>query len=1061
MLRRHLRWFVYASLLITFHQVPSSGPIRLDAGVWQAVAREDGSVEVRLRNRHEVTFSASTSAKRVTLQDGVLSLEREAFTEEWAAHPGGLEQRWRVERAPKTPTLRFTVKLDAKLEARRDDVVVHTRSTRLRYGTATWVDAQQRRTVVAQRVEGDSIVMELDAQTLRDTTWPAVLDPAISQELSIGAVGEQLAPGWQDDARIVFDGLNYLAVWVDGRADRGDLYFARASSTGDLRDSLSSPLVTSAGEQHSPALAFGGGVSLAAWIDSTSTTTPGDVRAARISPTGQILDSLPLLLTNTTWDEFHPAIAFDGTNFLVAWLDARAAMRSDVYGVRVSPQGVVLDAMPVQLTNFASQKDDLALAGAASGGGFILAWVDSRPSTQTDLYVGRYTATLGALDGNGTALDSELTSDVEAPRLTPNADLVLVTWTRLTGLNADVYATRFSMSAGAPTDTMPIVICNDVESQWSSSAVAETDGWLVGYLDDRDDAHHVYRVSGSGVVGSEVHATQLGWGAWRQSLFSSPTEIGIFTTGGDKVTLYLFNRMTGFEFAKTNFPLSSQTQFMSAVAGHGSGVLLASMIDGAGIDDPFGADIAVFPLTPTGASAGPMSLLREDDVAAPAIATNGTNALVVFGNYWGPGRSIYGRRVGLDGVPIESDVFTLATSPAPQWPRVASNGTDYLVVWHNNNQQDLGFARVTSAGALLDPTGRVLVNNAPPSYRLDSVDVAWNGQQYVVVWRDDNDQGSSRILATHVTAASGAVEGNFITLGGSTRQWDPTVGSNAAGLTLVAWADERLGTTDIFGARLYADGGTPDADGGFAITTVAGDQYTPTITWDGARFLVAWVDEGTLGTEVHAATVDADGTVSSPFVLSTEAGDWNPRLASSGLGRSLVSYQRFTLAPPLSSTRTYLKGACFAGTCEPGAMGDGGVITTPDGGTSVALMFTSTPNSNLASCNQPWAYRPTVNTAGAVTWTLRNVDGELPSRVFINSETGEVFWHPSSADEGSVSFDVVATSPTGVASQRVEVTVTCKPLGVGCSCDASPMVLVILGLALFRRRHNSRRVGPQ
>ena len=78
-----------------------------------------------------------------------------------------------------------------------------------------------------------------------------------------------------------------------------------------------------------------------------------DIYGARVSPAGRRArpGRDPDLDGGEPAD--RPALAFDGTNYLVAWEDARGA-GADIYGARVSPAGAVLDPGGIAISTAAS-----------------------------------------------------------------------------------------------------------------------------------------------------------------------------------------------------------------------------------------------------------------------------------------------------------------------------------------------------------------------------------------------------------------------------------------------------------------------------------------------------------------------------------------------------------------------------------------------------------------------------------------------------------------------------------------------------------------------------------
>src|SRR5207244_336680 len=125
----------------------------------------------------------------------------------------------------------------------------------------------------------------------------------------------------------------------------------RATSYPVARSSLVSPeypvsdpvLGDAPGNQVEPAAAFDGTNYLVVWDDErASADGTKDIYGARVTPDGTVLDRVGFAISTANDDQFAPAVAFDGTNFLVVWGDQRGAT-TDVYGARVTPDGTVLD----------------------------------------------------------------------------------------------------------------------------------------------------------------------------------------------------------------------------------------------------------------------------------------------------------------------------------------------------------------------------------------------------------------------------------------------------------------------------------------------------------------------------------------------------------------------------------------------------------------------------------------------------------------------------------------------------------------------------------------------
>ena len=96
-----------------------------------------------------------------------------------------------------------------------------------------------------------------------------------------------------------------------------------------------------------------------------------------------------------------PVVAFNGTNFLVVWDEARPGTGQDVLGVRVSTAAAVLDAPPILISDEPGDQDFPAVAATAS---FFVAWRDRRSLADYDVYGARVTAAGAVQDATGIAI---------------------------------------------------------------------------------------------------------------------------------------------------------------------------------------------------------------------------------------------------------------------------------------------------------------------------------------------------------------------------------------------------------------------------------------------------------------------------------------------------------------------------------------------------------------------------------------------------------------------------------------------------------------------------------
>ena len=89
-----------------------------------------------------------------------------------------------------------------------------------------------------------------------------------------------------------------------------------------------------------------------------------------MTPAGAVLDQQAIAISQASGYQLAPALAFDGTNFLVVWADG------DIHGARVTPAGTVLDPQGLDISRAAGEQELPALA--FDGDNFRVVWQDRR-----------------------------------------------------------------------------------------------------------------------------------------------------------------------------------------------------------------------------------------------------------------------------------------------------------------------------------------------------------------------------------------------------------------------------------------------------------------------------------------------------------------------------------------------------------------------------------------------------------------------------------------------------------------------------------------------------------
>ena len=268
---------------------------------------------------------------------------------------------------------------------------------------------------------------------------------------------------------------------------------------GEFLVDTSVQYIAAPGYQEDPAVAFDGTNFLVVWVDWVSDSSSG-VYATRVSPQGTVLDPSGIAVSTAGSEQKYPAVAFDGTNFLAVWVDNRDS-GDDVFAARVTPQGTLLDPSGIAVST--APYDQAYPAVTFDGTDFLVAWSDDwRSNPNTDIYAARVTPQGAVLDPTGIAV-STATGEQSVPVITFDGVNSLVCWadTR-SDPSGDIYAARVT-PAGVVLDPSGIVVSAAANGQGSPYVAFDGTNSLVAWYDDRSSNYsdvYAARVTPAGAV---------------------------------------------------------------------------------------------------------------------------------------------------------------------------------------------------------------------------------------------------------------------------------------------------------------------------------------------------------------------------------------------------------------------------------------------------------------------------------------------------------------------------------------------------------------------------------
>ena len=640
-------------------------------------------------------------------------------------------------------------------------------------------------------VWGDGRNSSSDIYGARVTPDGTVLDP--------GGIVISQAAGAQGQPAAAFDGMSFLVVWGDGRDNTSDIYGARVTPDGTVLDPSGIAISQAGHDQNHPAAAFDGTGFLVVWDDGRSGEL-SDIYGARVTPEGTVLDPQGFVISQAAGWQEYPALGFDGANFLVVWENYRSGDTGDICGARLTPEGTVLDSFVIsQAEHYQGQP-----AVAYDGTGFLVVWDDERSGSSEDIYGARVTPEGTVLDSAGIVI-SQAGYDQQHPDVAFDGTSFLVVWADGRNDPSDIYGARVTPQ-GTVLDPSGIAISQAARWQYSPALGFDGGNSLVVSSDSRISDLDIYgaRVTPAGTVLDStgfIVSQAVNWQDDPALGFDGANFLVVWMDNRSDGNVDIYGaRVTpeGTVLDPEGFVVlqAGGTQAYPVLSFDGTNFLVAWQ------DNRGGYNICGARVAPQGTvldTQGFAISAAAGDQVYPVIAFDGTNYLVVWED-WGSNYDICGARVTPQGTVLDPQGFVISsTEYHQQWfPAVSFDGTNYLVIWidyYYGVHKILG-TRVTPAGTLLGPQGfHISYGNYPA--------LAFDGANFFAVWEHYGPGDTTDIFGARVTPAGTVLDPNGIAISQASGDQCLPVPAFDGENSLVVWEDHRNGdTSDIYGAAL-------------------------------------------------------------------------------------------------------------------------------------------------------------------------------------------------------------------------------------------------------------------
>jgi hypothetical protein len=316
---------------------------------------------------------------------------------------------------------------------------------------------------------------ERNPEAAQGTVFGAELNPDIPDLQPPFPVGQTTSEPRPPDAflEVASTGRDLFAVWQSGvhRDSRiqanimGAMIIQREETLSVLPEFTVSQRKN---PQQRPAIAVNGANYLLVWQDSRNLDTGWDIYGLRLDVEGNRLDPEPLVIANSELDDTDPAVASNGSDYLVVWSTVLPNEETEIRGRRIDGNGVMLDPAPLRfgLDNNPLQAALYSPAVASLGEDYLVVWTaaEENPSgTGFEAFISSVRGTVVRSDGTILTPEGRFISSspksASHPAVASSGSEYLVVWhDRRHRPDTDLYGARLSAEGDLLGGDFPVTV---------------------------------------------------------------------------------------------------------------------------------------------------------------------------------------------------------------------------------------------------------------------------------------------------------------------------------------------------------------------------------------------------------------------------------------------------------------------------------------------------------------------------------------------------------------------------------------------------------------------------
>ncbi|HTW92052.1 MAG TPA: hypothetical protein VMH22_10130 [bacterium] len=649
-----------------------------------------------------------------------------------------------------------------------------------------------------------------------DSIWAARLDSAGTP---LDSFLVWASDSGQNTPAVAFDGdSTCLVVWTENPYGNSDIYASRVTTGGRVLDTVPFPVAKESLQyEMTPTVAFGHGLFLVAWTayDTISATA----KATRVSRTGSVLGRAIFLRHDPASIQAFPSLAFGDTCFLASWAEGTA--QPDIYAARVSVSGNLVDTTGIQLCSGPTY-DEYPSVGF-DGTRYLVMWC----ALDTTSYRGSLRGRRMTVDG--VPLDSGLIRpdaggfSCEYPGVAADHANFLVAFSEYDTLSYDYGVSCTRISPGGAVLDSGIFFPLGPDAQSGPSSASNGTDYFAAWLESADQGSAVSaaRISAGGIVLDPVGFPVNDAPGNKQSLATGFGDSLYLVAWADYRSVDGSTDIWCARVDSNGTVLDSAGIVVCAATGYqdqpdisfdGQNFLVVWQDYRSGMTD----NIYAARVSPAGVVLDPGGFVVAaadtfDDVQ-PAVCFSGSDFLVTWPgtNTNAYGSRVYGALVSPAGQVTKPRFVVGGADNYQTSPSVARGPSSSLVAWEDDRSgySSVYAARVRADGTVPDPNGIFMDSTG---YTSPSPRVTSSGSAFKVLWRRQNYAGDTTyFVAAQVDTAGNVVrKGDWFGLPGYDDGFDAVYGSGPDLLLLFScYTDTAMG--HYYGVdRLWGTLGVP------------------------------------------------------------------------------------------------------------------------------------------------------------------------------------------------------------------------------------------------------------